>query len=130
MRSAAVALNAAFPDQPGYRLRIALNSGDAFGGTLGARGSMKYNVIGDTINVAARLESYNKSLTPDADGFPGICMTLEAACLIDPERDWLVLTEYLHDNGRTNIDVIEVPFSGINSGNAASLESGSQPVEP
>lgn len=108
MRSAAMALNAAFPDQPDYRLRIALNSGDALGGTLGARGSMKYNVIGDTINVAARLESCIKSLTPDSDGFPRICMTRETACLIDPERDWPVFTKFLHDNRQTKIDVIEV----------------------
>jgi class 3 adenylate cyclase len=39
------------------RFRIGVNSGDAMVGVVGAPGGRSYTVIGDTVNVAARLES-------------------------------------------------------------------------
>lgn len=39
------------------RFRIGVNSGEAMVGVVGARGGRSYTVIGDTVNVAARLES-------------------------------------------------------------------------
>jgi adenylate cyclase len=46
---------AAHPDWP--RFRAAVNSGDALVGVVGAESGRSYTVIGDTVNVAARLES-------------------------------------------------------------------------
>jgi adenylate cyclase len=43
------------PDWP--RFRIAVNSGEALVGVVGAESGRSYTVIGDTVNVAARLES-------------------------------------------------------------------------
>ena len=43
------------PDWP--RFRIAVNSGEALVGVVGAESGRSYTVIGDTVNVAARLET-------------------------------------------------------------------------
>ena len=43
------------PDWP--RFRAAVNSGEALVGVMGAESGRSYTVIGDTVNVAARLES-------------------------------------------------------------------------
>jgi class 3 adenylate cyclase len=43
------------PDWP--RFRAAVNSGEALVGVVGAESGRSYTVIGDTVNVAARLES-------------------------------------------------------------------------
>jgi adenylate cyclase len=43
------------PDWP--RFRVGINSGEVATGVLGERGHRKHDVIGDTVNLAARLES-------------------------------------------------------------------------
>jgi adenylate cyclase len=43
------------PDWP--RFRIAVNSGEALVGVVGAESGRSYTVIGDTVNVAARLQT-------------------------------------------------------------------------
>jgi adenylate cyclase len=48
-------LAAVHPDWP--RFRAAVNSGEALVGVVGAESGRSYTVIGDTVNVAARLES-------------------------------------------------------------------------
>lgn len=40
-----------------WRCRVALNTGEALMGALGASGSRDYTVLGDTVNIAFRLES-------------------------------------------------------------------------
>jgi class 3 adenylate cyclase len=45
-------------EHPGWpRFRAAVNSGEALVGVLGAESGRSYTVIGDTVNLAARLES-------------------------------------------------------------------------
>ncbi|NVO56902.1 CHASE2 domain-containing protein [Rhodobacteraceae bacterium B1Z28] len=107
MRAAVSELNVTLSDQPRYGLRIALNSGEALGGTLGVSGSMHYNVIGATINVTARLERWIKTLAPDAEGCRPVCMTMATAEIIDAEREWPVLSSFDHDDCETEIQVIE-----------------------
>jgi adenylate cyclase len=46
--------DAAHPDWP--RFRIGVNSGEAMVGVVGAHEGKSYTVIGDTVNVAARLQ--------------------------------------------------------------------------
>lgn len=45
---------------PRIQMRIGINTGPAVVGTLGSAERMKYTSIGDTVNVAARLESWEK----------------------------------------------------------------------
>jgi adenylate cyclase len=45
---------------PVARMRIGIYTGDAIVGSLGSRARMKYTTVGDTVNTAARLESFAK----------------------------------------------------------------------
>jgi adenylate cyclase len=49
------ALTAANPDWP--RFRVGVNTGEALVGVLGAREGRSYSVVGDTVNVASRLQA-------------------------------------------------------------------------
>ncbi|MEX2454049.1 MAG: adenylate/guanylate cyclase domain-containing protein, partial [Rhodospirillaceae bacterium] len=48
-------------------VRIGIHTGTAIVGNIGAPGRVSYTLVGDTVNVAARLEQLCKELTTDAD---------------------------------------------------------------
>jgi class 3 adenylate cyclase len=52
---------------PPVRLRIGVHSGPAVVGNIGAPGRMNYTLIGDTVNVAQRLEGLGKAEDPEAE---------------------------------------------------------------
>ena len=49
-------------NRPELRIRVGIHTGHVIAGNLGSATRMKYAVIGDTVNVAARLEALNKEL--------------------------------------------------------------------
>jgi adenylate cyclase len=55
-------LNAAFRARglPEAAIRVGIHTGPLVTGSLGSSARRKYAVVGDTVNVAARLESYGK----------------------------------------------------------------------
>jgi adenylate cyclase len=57
--------------QPTARMRLGLYTGPAVAGSLGSQARLKYTTIGDTVNIAARLESFNKDAwEPNAEESP------------------------------------------------------------
>ncbi len=59
-----VALNARWQARglPTLKMGIGIHTGSVFAGNVGAPDRIKYAVIGDTVNVAARVEGLNKEL--------------------------------------------------------------------
>jgi adenylate cyclase len=51
---------------PEVGMRIGIYTGPAVAGALGGSQRMKYTTVGNTINIASRLESYDKDLGKDS----------------------------------------------------------------
>lgn len=66
-----------------FYMRIGLNTGDAVVGNMGSRSRFDYTMLGDSVNLAARLEGLNKQ-------FGTYCMCT-AASKSDAERDGTAL---------------------------------------
>jgi adenylate cyclase len=62
-------------DRPETRMRVGIHSGWVVAGSLGTRGRIEWTVIGNDVNIAARLESTSKSKMSD-DVAPGGCRIL------------------------------------------------------
>lgn len=86
-----------------YRVRIGIHSGLVFGGTLGGRKALRYNLIGDTSNVAARTEAFGKRLGPEATGSGPvtICLTEVTARLAAQSIVAEPVGVLRHDGGQT-----------------------------
>jgi adenylate cyclase len=56
--------------RPQIQMRVGISTGTVVTGSLGGKQRMDYTAIGDTVNIAARLESFDKSI----DG--GVCRIL------------------------------------------------------
>jgi adenylate cyclase len=77
MRAQLERLNAECVQQgyPPVRMRVGICTGEMVAGFLGSAQRMKYTTIGDTVNTAARLESYGKEL-PEMEASEGACRIL------------------------------------------------------
>lgn len=55
--------------QPIISMRVGIATGPVVVGSLGSSQREDYTIIGDSVNVAARLESFDKSVEGDSAGF-------------------------------------------------------------
>ena len=74
-------------NRPTAGMRIGLYTGPAVAGTLGSAERSEYVVVGDTVNIASRLESFDKQLyAPDPAADPCRILAGEATCRYLGER--------------------------------------------
>ena len=65
--------------EPPVRVRIGIQSGEATAGNIGSRSRLNYTVIGDTVNIAQRLEQLGKQVSPDEE----VAIVVGAATAVD-----------------------------------------------
>ena len=76
-------LRAAGGESP-VRVRIGIQSGEATAGNIGSRSRLNYTVIGDTVNIAQRLEQLGKEVSPDTE----VAIVVGAATAADAGADF------------------------------------------
>ncbi|MCB1971055.1 MAG: hypothetical protein H6851_15930 [Geminicoccaceae bacterium] len=97
---AALAIRAALAADPGSpAIRIGIQSGPTLVGNIGAPGRLNYTLVGDTVNVAQRLEQLGKSVSPAER-----TTILIAAATFDHLRGSQVRTEKVGEMQMTGTD--------------------------
>lgn len=85
---------------PRLRVRIGLHTGRVIVGNIGAPGRMDYTIVGDTVNVAERLESVGHDYEAESDDVIIIISSDTAARLDDADRARLEPTGEVELRGR------------------------------
>ena len=71
--------------QPPIRVRIGVHSGPAVAGNIGSKSRINYTLVGDTVNMAARIEQLGGGIQGDADAIILVsAVTLAATNRDDP----------------------------------------------
>ncbi|NER36722.1 MAG: adenylate/guanylate cyclase domain-containing protein [Oscillatoria sp. SIO1A7] len=98
---------------PTASMRVGVSTGQVVAGSLGSRQRLNYTVLGDSVNVAARLESYDKTL----DG--GLCRILiseETYNYIENQFPTQFIAEGVQLKGRTKpVKIYQVLYCDWNN---------------
>ena len=79
-------------------MRIGLHSGTVLGGTLGSKGSLQYNIMGDTVNIAARFAAFGKTLKDRHTRATTICASADLVDLTGGGFAFQPVGHLLHDD--------------------------------
>ena len=90
------------------KVRVGIHTGDAIVGNIGAPGRVNYTLVGDSVNIAARLEQLSKELGADSDA--KILLSGETAMLATDRSD--LIHHGLHEI-RGRAESVEVWSLGI-----------------
>ncbi len=88
-------------------LRIGIHSGVAVVGNIGAAGRLNYTLIGDTVNVAQRLEALGKELDT-RDSEIAILISGQTAALLGPSFEVRPLGDHQLRGRHTATEVFEL----------------------
>lgn len=106
--------------RPEFRIRIGLNSADVLVGNVGSSERLSYTVMGDGVNVAARLEGMNKAFGTTVCISDSTVNALGSSLLVRPLRRVQV-------KGRTHEFMI-YELLGLNGSSDPELQAGDAEV--
>jgi adenylate cyclase len=104
-----------------YLVRIGIHSGPVIAGSIGSAERWKYTTIGDTVNVAARLESHAKELPVNEPARCRILLSAETVRLLEEPFDLRPLGQVALRGRARSISVHEVECQETQTG-AATVE--------
>ena len=98
------------PSYPVVRIRIGIATGPAVAGSLGSADRLKYTTMGDTVNVAARLEQLGKEAgDSEKESTGGTLLIGETTCqYLDSSWDLKRVGEVLLRGKKEGVDVYQV----------------------
>ena len=91
------------------RIRIGIHKGPALVGNIGAPGRVNYTLVGDTVNVAQRLEQFGREID-DGDSDAIIVISGELASALPPGAALIDRGEQLFHGRSTAMQVFQVPM--------------------
>jgi class 3 adenylate cyclase len=92
------------------RIRLGVHTGPVVAGNIGTRDRAGYTVVGDTVNVANRLEQLGKSIAPD-DDLVILISGDTVACLQDRSDGLVPLGSHVVPGRATAIDIFRLQQS-------------------
>jgi adenylate cyclase len=98
-------LNQSDSATPPYNVRIGIHSGSVLAGTFGSAARIQYSLIGDAANVAARMQTFGKSITSPPFPSATICISEDTKKLIGNSFETKEAGIFIHDDGTRRIAV-------------------------
>jgi adenylate cyclase len=92
----ALAIKKRFASTPHMKHRIGINTGFAMVGNFGSEERLDYTAIGDTVNIAARLEKFNKQYGTQILLGPQTAAAVQEVMLVRP-LNWVMLDGRTHE---------------------------------
>jgi adenylate cyclase len=91
------------------RIRIGIHKGPALVGNIGAPGRINYTLVGDTVNVAQRLEQFGREVD-DGKSDAIITISSELAAALPPGLALIDVGEHTFHGRSTAMQVFQVPM--------------------